>query len=166
MQQSSSGPAGFESEFEPVIVTIESITTAVIGGTVAQDDLPAFFDSSFRTLAPAIAAQGVQITGPAFGLFRGMPSEPVDIEVGFPTDHPVDPSGDVAPGSLPAGRVARMVHAGGFDKLADSWARLFAWVGDQGHTPATIQWEVYLTEPSPDMNPDDLRVELNLPVEG
>ncbi|GAA1753380.1 GyrI-like domain-containing protein [Streptomonospora arabica] len=165
MQQPASGPAGFESEFEPAIVATESVTTAVIRGTVAQDDLPSFYDGSFQTLAPTIASQGAQITGPAFGLFRGLPSDPVDIEVGFPTDRPIAPSGDVAAGTLPAGRVARMVHTGAFDNLAQSWARLFAWVGDQGHNPTTTQWEVYLTEPTPDMNPDDLRVELNLPLE-
>jgi hypothetical protein len=29
-----------------------------------------------------------------------------------------------------------------------------------------VMWEVYLTEPSPEMDPADLRTELNWPVTG
>ncbi|MFD0772551.1 GyrI-like domain-containing protein [Streptomonospora algeriensis] len=162
MQQPAAGP----SEPVPEIVAVKRTVTAAVRDTVPQADLPSFYDASFRALAQAIETQGVQITGPAFGLFHGASGDPADIEVGFPTDRPIEPDGGVAPGALPGGRVVRMVHAGAFDGLPASWARLFAWVGEQSLNPAPLQWEVYLTEPSPDMNPDDLRVELNLPVEG
>ena len=39
--------------------------------------------------------------------------------------------------------------------------RLAAWMGEQGLTPGPVLWEVYVTEPSPDMDPADLRSELN-----
>ena len=57
-----------------------------------------------------------------------------------------------------------MVHAGSFDGLSEAWQRLGAWIGGQGLTPANDYWEVYVTEPSPDMDPADLRTELNWPV--
>ncbi|GAA4912206.1 GyrI-like domain-containing protein [Streptomonospora salina] len=151
---------------EPRIVSVQPSTTAVIRGTVEQADLPTFFDRSFGALVPAVSGQGANITGPAFGLYHGGFGDPVDIEVGFPVDRPIDPEGDAVPSTLPAGRVARMTHAGAFDGLPASWGRLCTWVDEQGLTPATFYWEVYVTEPSPDMNPDDLRVELNVPVEG
>jgi effector-binding domain-containing protein len=60
--------------------------------------------------------------------------------------------------------VARVVHAGSFDGLSEAWQRLGAWIGEQGLEPSDDYWEVYLTEPSPDMDPADLRTELNWPV--
>ena len=62
--------------------------------------------------------------------------------------------------SRPAASLA-LVHLGSYDKLVASWERLGAWMGEQGLTPGPLLWEVYVTEPSPDMDPADLRSELN-----
>jgi effector-binding domain-containing protein len=149
----------------PELVTVPSVTTAVVRGRVSVDDLRNFFDASFSTLAQTLSSQGVTITGPAFGLYRDTADETVDLEVGFPTNGAVQPDGDVAPSSLPAGRVARLVHEGAFDGLGASWQRLRSWIDEQGLTPRPMSWEVYVTEPSPDMDPRELRTELNAPVD-
>lgn len=57
-----------------------------------------------------------------------------------------------------------MVHFGAFDELGASWERLRSWIGEHGLTPGPVMWEFYLTEPSPEMDPRDLRTELNWPV--
>ena len=54
-----------------------------------------------------------------------------------------------------------MVHHGGYDELSVSWERLRAWMDDGDVTAGPVFWEVYLTEPSPNMDPADLRTELN-----
>ena len=148
----------------PELVTVVPTTAAVVRGTVAAEEITDFFDRSFSVLGEAIAAQGVSPTGPAFGLYRGIPDETVDVAVGFPTDRPIEPDGAAEAGELPGGRVARVVYAGGFDGLGEAWQRLGAWIADQGLTPSETYWEVYLTEPNPEMDPADLRTELNWPV--
>lgn len=163
MTSSASGTETGASE--PELVTLEGATTAVVRGVVPTARLAGFFDRSFRAIPAAIAAQGITITGPAFAFFRGAPGETADLEVGFSTHGTVRAEGDVVASSLPAGRVARLVHSGAFDELGTSWARLESWIGRQGLTPAPVLWEVYLTEPSPDMDPRDLRTELNWPVQ-
>ena len=148
----------------PKIVEVPEVTTAVVRGTVAMSDLTDFFDRSFTVLGEALEKQGVAPTGAAYALYHGIPDESATLEVGFPTDRAIEPEGSAESGSLPGGRVARMVHAGSFDGLAGAWQRLGTWIGEQGLTPADDYWEVYLTEPSPGMNPADLRTELNWPV--
>ena len=148
----------------PELVTVVPTTAAVVRGTVAAEEITDFFDRSFSVLGEAIAAQGVSPTGPAFGLYRGIPDETVDVAVGFPTDRPIEPDGAAEAGELPGGRVARVVYAGGFDGLGEAWQRLGAWIADQGLAPSETYWEVYLTEPNPEMDPADLRTELNWPV--
>jgi effector-binding domain-containing protein len=44
-----------------------------------------------------------------------------------------------------------------FDGLGETWGRLQAWIREQDLTPGEALWEVYLTEPRPDMDPDELR---------
>jgi effector-binding domain-containing protein len=152
--------------YEPEIVDLPAATTAVIGAVVPVEQLPALFDGSFPRLAEVTATQGVAIAGAAFALYHREPGETVDLEIGFVTDRPVQPDGDVRPGELPGGRVARLVHQGAYDELGSSWERLRSWIQERGLAPTGGFWEVYLTEPSPDMDPSDLRTELNWPVTG
>jgi effector-binding domain-containing protein len=42
--------------------------------------------------------------------------------------------------------------------------RLAEWLGAQGLSPSDERWEVYVTQPSPEMDPADLRTELYWPV--
>ena len=149
---------------EPELVTTGAVTTAVVRGTVPMSQIRDFFDHSFQEIGGALASQSVTPAGPAFGLFHGPPGDTVDLEVGFPTDGPVQATGNVVASSLPAGRIARLVHHGSFEELGSSWERLGSWIAEQGLAPGSVMWEFYLTEPRPDMDPAELRTELNWPV--
>ena len=149
---------------EPQVVAVPKRTTAVVTGDVPVSELPAFFDRAFGLLGQVIGAQQVAVDGPAFALYRRPPEETADLEVGFVTSDPVESAGEVTPSSLPGGRVARLVHHGAYDELGSAWEQLRSWIAAQGLTPAPVMWEFYVTEPSPDMDPADLRTELNWPV--
>jgi effector-binding domain-containing protein len=148
----------------PELVQADEVTTAVVCAVVPMPELAPFFDSSFTALARVLGSQGVGVTGPAFGLYHAPPGATADLEVGFATERRVRPEADVVPSSRPGGRVARVVHHGGFDSLGHSWQELEAWIRLQGLTPGAPMWEVYVTKPSPDMDPDDLRTELSWTV--
>lgn len=148
----------------PRLVEHDERTTAVVAGVVPMDELADFFDRSFGALGAALAAQGVEPTGPAFGRYRGAPTDVADLEVGFPTAAVIDTAGDVVASTLPGGTVATVAHRGSFDGLGPAWGELFAWAATQGVAPTGDMWEVYVTEPSPDMDPDDLVTELFLAV--
>jgi effector-binding domain-containing protein len=148
----------------PELLTVEPRTTAAVKGTISPKEIADFFDRSYAVLREAIAAQGVSIAGPAFALYRGIPDDTMDLEVGYPTDRAIEPDGSAEASGLPGGRVVRLVHAGSYDGLAEAWQRLGGWVAKQGLIPGETYWEVYVTEPTPDMDPADLRTELNWSV--
>lgn len=146
---------------EPQLLEIPGDTLAVVHGTVSPAEIRTFFDTSFGRLATVIGEQGVTITGPALALYGIATEESMEITVGFPVDREIRPDAEVVAARLPAGRTARLVHYGSFDELGPSWERLHSWITAQGLVPGDARWEVYLTEPSPDMDPADLRTELN-----
>ena len=47
----------------PELVTVPSVTTAVVRGRVAPDELRNFFDTSFSTLSATLGSSGHLITG-------------------------------------------------------------------------------------------------------
>lgn len=149
---------------QPTVVDVDEQPIVIVAGRVAMAEIRTFFDEGFQTLGRFLAESGVQPTGAAFARYPSMPGEVMDIELGFPVAAPIEPSGDVQASTLPAGRVARAIHVGGFDGLPGSWEALGAWIAAEGHTPGAGIWEVYLVEPTPDMDPAELRTELNWPL--
>jgi effector-binding domain-containing protein len=149
------------SAAEPVLATTKQQTTAVIHGTVPVTELAAFFDRSFGRIGDVLREQDATITGAAFARYHGPVTQEANLEVGFATAEPIEPVGDVVVGSLPEGRVARLVHHGSYDTLGSSWGQLQAWMQQQGFAPGDAMWELYVTEPSPEMDPADLLTELN-----
>lgn len=145
----------------PEIVAVEEMTTAVVREVIPFEDMAPFFDRAFDTLARAVQEQRVAVIGPSFARYFSEPAATVDLEAGFATDRALEPDGTASAGSLPAGRVARLLHTGSYDGIGSSWQRLQTWIAEQGMTPGPTLWEVYLVEPTPDMDPADLRTELN-----
>jgi effector-binding domain-containing protein len=156
---------GHAAGMEPALVDVAAATTAVIGAVVPRQELVNFFDRPFSSVAGVLSDQDIAIESPAFARYHRPPAEDVDLEVGFVTARAVRPVGEVRAGSLPGGRVARLVHQGGYDQLGASWGRLGSWIDAQGLTPGRDLWEVYVTQPSPEMDPATLRTELNWSIE-
>ena len=151
---------GHAPGMEPELVDVTTATTAVISAVVSRQELANFFDRSFSRVAAVLSDQDIAIESPAFARYHRPPDEDFDLEVGFVTARAVRPDGEVRPGSLPGGRVARLVHEGGYDQLGASWGRLQSWIDGQGLTLGRDLWEVYVTQPSPDIDPATLRTEL------
>ncbi|WP_040493113.1 GyrI-like domain-containing protein [Ilumatobacter nonamiensis] len=152
---------GTSEKQAPEIVDAEPQVTMSMREVVPMAEIRDFFDRSFTMLAEVIERQELTIVAPAHAMYRGAPGETADVEVGFRTEPTADPEGLVMLGRLPGGRVARAVHVGNYERLSESWERLRAWVDDEGLVPTDEFWEVYLTEPTPDADPDDMRTELN-----
>lgn len=62
--------------------------------------------------------------------------------------------------ALPGGRVATAAHLGGYDRLGEAWQTFMGALEAQGLRAAVPFWEVYTTEPSPEMDPATLRTDL------
>ena len=63
----------------------------------------------------------------------------------------------------PAQRVAWLVHHGPYEEEGPTLAALYAFVAEQGLTPAGPHTELYLTDPTR-VAPADLRTEIRVPV--
>ena len=149
---------------EPTLITLEACPSAVVKHSgVTMADLRPLFDNGFA----AIATSGAAITGPAFAIYRGEPAGRFDLELGFPVSEPlaVPVAGEVTvePSQPPAGRALAVSHLGAYDELPASWSRLGEEASRRGLEP-TGWYEVYVTEPTPEVDPSTLRSDLFLLV--
>ena len=146
---------------------IESPTrhTAVIRATIKASELPAFFSRTLTGVLQAMEAQGTIPGGEPFAFYRGIHNGTVDLEAGFPVVGPFEQSGDVVPGTLPGGKTVAGVHVGPYETLSRTYADMSAWAIAHGMRPTGEMWEVYLTDPEREPNPDRWRTSVFLRVE-
>ncbi|MDI3242924.1 GyrI-like domain-containing protein [Arthrobacter sp. AL08] len=129
---------------------LEALPTAVLRETVPMKELTAFFDRAFSAVLSAVQQQNVQLAGPPFAMYRGTPTDVVDVEAGFPVAAPFPgvAGGEVTAGTLPAGHALEATHVGPYDTLPDTYGLIMSKMQAEGLTPGGAMWESYLTDPA------------------
>lgn len=151
---------------EPTVTQADAVPTVVVKRTdYPLSEMASLFDSTFSALVPALAERGITPTGAAFSLHTRMPSATADLEVGLPVSAPLGAPVTVGEitledSELPAGTVAHTSHVGGYDGLGEAWGSFMQEIAASGRAPAFPFWEVYTTEPRPDMDPATLQTDL------
>jgi effector-binding domain-containing protein len=77
---------------------------------------------------------------------------------------PIEPSGEVEPFVLPAGRVVTGTHIGPYETLGQTYEQLMAWMRAEGLTLAEGMWESYLSDPSVEPDPNTWRTLIVWPL--
>lgn len=125
--------------------------TAVLRETVPMAELRDFFGRAFGAVMGAVQQQHVQLAGPPFALYRGMPTDVVDVEAGFPLAAAFARAGGsdtgVTAGTLPAGPAFEALHIGPYESLQQTYGAILARMQAEGVTPGGAMWEYYLSDP-------------------
>jgi effector-binding domain-containing protein len=148
------------------LLDVDAQATAVIRLTVLRNKIAEVMGPAVEEILMTLAAHGIRPTGPCFSFHFARPTDVFDFEVGFPVDRSIAASGRVIPSTLPAGRAARVLYAGGYEGLAGAWASLFARIETAGLVPQPGLWESYVVGPASGMSPENWRTELNVPLAG
>jgi effector-binding domain-containing protein len=143
--------------------------TAVVHETVPMNALRDFFGRAFSAVMGAVQEQHVQLAGPPFALYRGKPTDVVDVEAGFPLAAPfTNPSGAdtaVVAGTLPAGQAYEAMHIGPYESLQRTYGAIMARMRQDGTSPGAAMWEYYLTDPGVEPDPAKWRTLVVWPVD-
>lgn len=160
----------------PVHVRHENPVHALsFAGIVNEANYADFLDDAYPALFAAVAATGARALGPGSALYPGtveLDDEPVEAYV--PIAEPVTVTGEVlATGVgltlIPAATCAVATHAGGYDKIGDTYRQLGAWVARHATSGDGPVREHYVVSTDPrtfDLVPADrLRTEICWPIE-
>lgn len=149
----------------PALFRTEACATAIVRVTVPRADVRPAMAAAVAELFAGLSAQGLAPAGPMYSLHLRMDPDVFDFEVGVPVAGKVAPRGRLEPGEIPAARVARAIHVGSYEGLAEAWGELDRWVASESLQPRADLWERYLLGPETDVDPATWRTELNRPLE-
>lgn len=138
--------------------------TAVVRATIPVSEIPSFLGHAYETVLRVLASQGIAPSGEPFTYYPAAPTATVELEAGFPVAAAPHPEGEVVTGELPGGMVATGTHVGPYDKMADTYNLLMAWIAEQGFAPAEGMWEIYQTDPQREPDPTKWRTQIFWPV--
>jgi effector-binding domain-containing protein len=146
-------------------VELEPRTLAGVNETVAMSELTDYFARAFETTATELSRQGAFPIGPPIALYRGAPTETVDVTAGFPVARPVSSDGPIVMESLPGGPAVQAVHTGSYDDLPTAYSAIADWFSEQGLTASPQMWEEYLVGPDSEPDPSRWQTRIVYPLE-
>lgn len=133
--------------YEIQIADLQEQHVALVRGHISLQEIPAFLGSVYTEVPAEAARQGLRLTGAPFGRYRFSSDGTLQVEAGFPVSGVVTASGRVEPDVLPGGTVARTLHVGSYDSVADAYEATQAYLTDNGYEPWGTAWECYLDDP-------------------
>lgn len=155
---------------EPTTVSIVQLTT--------QPTLTARFRVSPAEMGPKLAEvlpaicqyaveHGMELAGHPFARYHhhDEAAHLFDLEAGLPVTAQGRGNDWISASELPAGRAATLWHVGPYEKLGEAHWALRRWVEENGLTPAGGPWEVYVTDPGAEPDPQQWRTQLFQPIE-
>ncbi|MCP4164849.1 MAG: MerR family transcriptional regulator [Chloroflexi bacterium] len=89
----------------------------------------------------------------------------VDIEACEVVDWPTGDYGKVQVRELPAATVVSMIHKGPYTSLVEAYGALMAWIANSSYRICGPNREIYIRNPSEDIDPSDYVTELQFPVQ-
>ena len=132
---------------------------------IARSELQAMLAECFGMLFGHGQRNGLPIAGWPLARYVAMGPGLWTVEAAMPLVSPASASGEMQPGSLPAGPVAFAVHVGPYERLPDTHAAIERWIEEQGYRVGGAPWESYVTDPAQHPDPADWRTEIFWPLD-
>jgi len=151
-------------DLKPEITHTKSRNAAVIHLVIPRDRIQSEMPVAIREVMSALKSQGTHPAGPLFAHHLTTSHSQFDIEVGFPVNSTVAPTGRVKPGELPGARVAKAVYTGGYEGLFAAWSAFDQWVKNENLVGRDDLWEVYTSGPESSPDPGTWKTELYRPL--
>lgn len=115
-------------------------------------------------LMKAIQEQKIAPAGPLIGIFYNSPDmvkpEELEWEMGFPVSAQVEVQPSLEKKEWKFTQVVSAVHKGPYEETGKTMSKMFEWMKANKLMPAGPVMERYLTMPTPDTKPEDLRTEV------
>lgn len=143
--------------------TLEARSTAVADAVLLVPEIGAWLGTAYTAVEAAIADQGIEVTGPPFARYHRLDEDRFAIEAGVPVAVPIEPAGAVHGSTLPGGPAASTVHTGPFEEMEPGYDAVVAWIEAWGGHLTGDPWEVYLSDPAEEPDPDAWRTEIVQP---
>lgn len=151
-------------EYEIKIEYLKKQPTLAMTATTTQAEVSTVLADLLPQIHVYTAQSGADMAGPPFTRYHNWSPGGVELEAGMPVTEPAAGEGPIEAGELPGGPAAVTMHVGPYDRLSEAYEALEAWLEENGKESAGAPWEVYLTDPGLDPDPQTWQTKILWPV--
>jgi len=145
---------------------IEAAKALVIKATIKTSEISAKTGELFSKLIGYMQENGIQMTGPPFTKYYSWdPEGETEMEAGAPVEQVVETQGEIQYVELPAVKVATALHTGPYEAVGPVYEAIEKFIEKEGLRVAGAVWEVYLTDPNTEPDPNKYKTQVYFPVE-
>lgn len=128
--------------------------TLYIRTRVHMDKLTEAFDTGFVRIINYLASLGLQPSSAPYAAYHNHDMEDLDLEMGFPVPGPVQGSGEIQSGEIPAAeKVVSIMHKGSYATLEESYNKIYRYIEENQLTICGPHYDFYIS--NPDQTPEE-----------
>ncbi len=151
-------------EYKIRIQNLKSQPTLAMTATTTKAEVSSVLADLLPQVHVYTAQSGADMAGPPFTRYHNRSEQGVELEAGMPVTEPAAGEGSIEAGELPGGPAAVTIHVGPYDRLSEAYEALETWLRENGKESAGAPWEVYLTDPGLDPDPETWQTQIVWPV--
>lgn len=130
-----------------------------------QDQIGEEIGNALPRLFVHASAHGVTpVGGPLTRYFSFGPDE-IECDAAVPVDQELPEAGGITNSELQGGLHATTVHTGPYENLDAAYDATTEWIEANGFALSGPPWEIYLTDPMEEKDPENWKTALFLPIE-
>jgi len=149
-----------------VVKDLPAVPALVVRQRIARDQIASMLAASLPRLFAYATRTGLAMSGPPFARYPefGMGSLVMEGGVQLAAPAPMPTEDGIEAITIPAGPAAVTIHRGPYDRLAETYAAIEAWLDQENRSAGGPPWEVYLTDPGEYPDPQTWQTEVIQPL--
>lgn len=137
-----------------------------IRDTVAQKDMNNIHGKSYEKINNYIDSANLEKIMSPITIYHSWSDTIVDIEIGIPiSKETVVFNNKIKPNNIDAGTYVTATHYGAYDRLPETYFGINEWMRKNKVTVIGAPWEMYVTDPAKETNPQKWETTISFPIE-
>jgi len=143
---------------------IEPTHVASTRATTTPDQIAGTFAEKIHVVGLYVRDAGLTFVGPPYSRYFDFRPDRVEMEIGAAVESTAPGTDVVAVHDLPGGTAATVLHVCPYERLGETWDALLAWMASGEYEEAGPGWEVYITDPGEEPNPERWQTRIYWPI--
>ena len=153
-------------ELKIEIKNIDPQKTLVIKADVPTSEVGPKMGEFYGKLFQYIGQNQIKAVGPPFAVYYSFdPKGNTVFEAGIPIENKVEVTGEIDYKEFEATKAASTLYTGPYEKMEPAYIALQKYLKDNNIKEKGTAWEVYLTDPSEEPDPNNYKTIIYFPVE-
>ncbi|KAA9346161.1 SRPBCC family protein [Adhaeribacter soli] len=135
-----------------------------IKATCSQNDLSQKLGELYSEIAAYMQKNKLDFAGQPFAIYHKYDPAAIELEAGIPVNKPGNSAGRIQARERKAGPVAMIAHYGKYEDSYNAHMHMDSWLTQNKKTAIGAPWEVYVTDPAKEKDPEKWLTEVYYPL--